>query len=168
MRALSVSLAAAVLVLVMGAATPALAKTFAVPRSNPIATVTIPDTWETEVTAEGVSADAPDEGVYIAVEALSASEVEAGLKEGIKYLESEGVTIDAATVQQKETTINGMKAFDTTWKGKDEDGPTNVSLTLVIAKADRLLLLTFWGADAGIAANAKDIVAIAESIQPTK
>ena len=54
-------LAAVVLVSV---ALPAVAKNFAVPEKNPVATLAIPDTWKTEEIEYGYSAKSPDSDIF--------------------------------------------------------------------------------------------------------
>ena len=58
-------LAAAVL---MAAMMPSYAKTLSVPANDPVASITIPDTWEIEKTEFGFSAASPDEDINFFVE----------------------------------------------------------------------------------------------------
>ncbi len=55
---------------------PALAKNLAVPEKDPIATVTIPDTWKMEEIDYGYSAKSPDGDVQFYFEYASQSRVD--------------------------------------------------------------------------------------------
>ena len=71
-------------------------------------------------------------------------------------------------MKQKDTTINGMEAVGLSFEGKDKDGPTRVSVMLIAASIDRLLLVTYWASPAGERANQAALRAIAASIKSVK
>lgn len=156
------------LAFVVAAAFPAAAKTYPVPEDDPSITVTVPPTWKTEVTDDGVEATSPDGNTFIAVEELDADGVAQGVKEGLEYLEEKGIKIDPATQTQKEDDINGMKAVDTNWKATSPKGAMMVSITIVIPSPGNLIMLTVYSTEAGFQSNGADIVAIAKSLQATK
>jgi hypothetical protein len=133
-----------------------------------VATVSIPEAWTINEIGAGVEATSPDSGVYLSVEATPSADAEQSTVAAIQWLAKRGVSIDAATLKQKDTRINGMDVVDLAWDGKDEDGPTKVAVTLVGASAGRLLLLTYWMSPAGERANGKDLRAIADSIRSVR
>ena len=147
------------------AATPSSAKSYSIGDSRPVATVTIPDSWEVETIEDGIDATSPDEGVSLTIEAVEIKDVETATREGIKYFTEAGVTIDPSTQTQKELTMSGKPAVDISWKGKDSDGPTNVSMTFVILSEKDSLLLYLWGDDQYLKQNAAALRAISESIR---
>lgn len=144
---------------------PALAKSYSIGDSRPVATVTIPDSWEVETIEDGIEATSADEGVQVTVEAVQIKDVETATREGIKYFAESGVKIDPSTQTQKEMTMSGKPAVDISWKGRDSDGPTNVSLTFVILSEKDSILLYLWGDDKSIVQNAAALQAISESIR---
>lgn len=144
----------------------ALAETFTMPDAKPAASITIPDTWETEEIEDGVEATSPDKLVYIAAEFVKASNVEDATKEAIAYLIENGVEIDAATKKEKTFKIGDLEAFEVEWKGKDSDGPTEVSVAIVVIAPKKLMFLTYWATPEGGKANAADLGAIALSVKP--
>jgi hypothetical protein len=152
------------------AAFPALAaaKSYTIPDPNPVAVVTLPDDWDTKEIAKGIEADSEDEEVYIAVEVTEMSNVAKTIEESILWLKSKDVVIDPATQQQSEVNINGIPGFMVKWSGKDNDGPTNVSLTILVLSETKGLLLTYWASPDGEKDNLKALKAIAESIKPVK
>lgn len=147
------------------AAGPGLAKTHSIGDSRAVATVTIPDSWEVETIEDGIEATSADENVSVTVEAVEIKDVETATREGIKYFTEAGVTLDPSTQTQKQMTMSGKPAVDISWKGKDSDGPTNVSLTFVILSEKDSILLYLWGNDDGIKQNAAALQAISESIR---
>ena len=142
------------------------AKNFTIGDSKPVAVISIPDEWNPTAIEDGAEATSPDNTVYIAVEAVEIKDIESATREGIKFFDKSGVTLDASTMKQKETKISGLPAIDVTWRGKDKDGPTNVSLTFVIVSPTNSVLLYFWGSDAGVQKNVADLKSIADSLRP--
>lgn len=145
------------------------AKTFAVPDDDPIATISVPDSWDPNPYEGGVEATSADGTVYIAVEEVAADDVKSAVEEGVGFFLKSGVEIDPKTQKSQDIKINGLAAYDITFSGKDKDGPTEVSLTLVQTNAKaKFLLLYYWGSPQGAKANAAALKAISDSIQPTK
>ena len=146
----------------------AQAKAFKIGDDDPVSWVSIPDTWEPAEIDNGVEGTSPDKETYVAAEIVDAKEIDDAVKEEDKFFAKQKIKIKGDTKKEKETTVNGLKAFDYSWDATDEDGPTHVSVTFVVVGEGKLLLLTYWGSAAGEKANGKDLVAIAESIKPIK
>ena len=161
--------AAAALAALLFAPVGAYAKTFPVPDDNPIATVSIPNAWEPHEYDGGVEGTSEDGGVYVAVEEVNAKDVGEATGDGIEWFAKQGVKIDEKSIKTQDIKINGMAAFDMDMHGVDKDGPTHVSMTLVKTNSDtKFLYVYFWGSDKATQDNAKDLAAIAESLQATK
>src|ERR1700737_1590899 len=147
----------------------ALAGTFPVPAENPIATVSIPDSWGPNAYEGGVEGTSADGKLYVAFESVDAEDVKSATEEGLKFFIKNGVTITQDSMKTKDTKINNLPAFDLTFTGKDKDGPANISLTLVQTNAKgKFLLLYYWGSSEGEKANIAELKAISDSIQATK
>jgi hypothetical protein len=147
----------------------AFAGTFPVPADNPIATVSIPDSWGPNAYDGGVEGTSADGKLYVAFESVDAADVKSATEEGLKYFIKQGVTITQDSMKTKDTKINNLPAFDLSFTGKDKDGPANISLTLVQTNAKgKFLLLYYWGSSEGEKANLADLKAISDSIQATK
>ena len=148
---------------------PALAKVFPIPAEDPIATLNAPDAWEPEAFDEGVEMTSPDAKVYIAAEQVNADTLTDAVAETVKTLAKQGLEIDTDTKKVADMTINGLKAHDFSYTGKDKEGAANFSITLVeTAKSDQYLMLSYWGSQEGESANAAALHAISQSIQATK
>ena len=145
------------------------AKTFPIPSENPIATISVPEGWESNEYEGGLEATSPDGKVYMAVEQVRANDVGSATEEGVKFFAKQGVEIDDKSLKTEDIKVNGMPAFDMAMTGKDKDGPTEVGMTLIGTNADgKFLLFYYWGSKEGQDANLADIKAITSSLQATK
>lgn len=141
------------------------AKTFKIGDEKAVASIMIPDSWEPDEIDNGVQGTSKDGETYVAAEVVAVKDVEAAVVDGIKFFEKSGVKLDPAKLVKKEGKVNGFAAVTLDGEGTDKDGPTNVSLTLVILNSENMLLLTYWGTAAGEKSNAADLGAIASSIK---
>jgi hypothetical protein len=169
MKAIWTNAVAAAALLGAAAPLPAWAKVFPIPTDDPIATINVPDAWEPDTFEGGVEMNSPDNEVYIAAEQVEADDLTDAVAETVKTLAKDGLEIDTSTKKEKDITINGLKAHDLAYTGKDKDGPCNFSITLVeTPKPNVFLMLSYWGSDEGEKTNAEALTAIAQSIQETK
>jgi hypothetical protein len=145
------------------------AKVFPIPAEDPIATINLPDSWSPETYDGGVEVTSPDNGIYLAAEQVKGDDLQAAVEETVKTLVKQGLEIDTSTQKIKDIEINGLKAHDLSYTGKDKDGPAKFSITLVeTKKPGNFLMLSYWGSDEGEQANAKALGEIGQSIQETK
>jgi len=145
------------------------AATFPIPDENPVATVSLPEKWESNPYEGGIESTSPDGAIYVALEMVTAKDVKSATEQGIEFFAKQGVMIDPGSLKTKDTKINSLDAFDMQFTGKDKDGAANISLTLVATNAEgKFLMLYFWGSDAGVVANIDDLKKISDSIQATK
>lgn len=148
--------------------TPALAKTFKLPDEESFASITIPDDWKSKEIDAGVEAQSADDEVYFAVEATDAKGMDKAIAEAVEYLSGQGVTVDEKTMKQSEGKVNGMEGVDVTWNGKDKEGDAIISLTILAASKEKVLLITYWGSPDGTKKHDKELGAILNSIKPVK
>ena len=146
--------------------TPSFGKTFKVPDEESFASITIPDDWKSKEIDNGVESQSADDEVYFAVEATDAKGMDKAIEEAVKYLQGQGVTVDDKTLKQSEGKINGMDGVDITWKGKDKEGDAIISLTILAAKKDKALLITYWASPEGTKKHSKELGAILNSVKP--
>ncbi len=144
------------------------AKTYPIPDDDAVATVTLPDSWDVDDLDDGIEVTSPDESVYVAIEAEDLLDVKSATVEAFKFFDEKGITIDKDSQKQNEFSVGGMKAFELAFKGRDEDGPTNVSVTVVTVSEKKVLMITYWASDEGEKANAEGLSKIINSIQATK
>jgi hypothetical protein len=146
--------------------TPAFAKTFKIPGEESFASITIPDDWNSKEIDKGVESQSADNEVYFAVEATDAKGMDKSIEEAVKYLQEQGVTVDEKSMKQSEGKVNGMEGVDITWNGKDKEGDAIISLTILAAKKDKALLITYWASPEGTKKHSKELGAILNSVKP--
>jgi hypothetical protein len=146
----------------------ASAKTYSIPDPNPVAVITMPDDWDSTEIAKGVESTSEDETVYVAVEVTELKDAAQAIGEAVVWLKSKGVVVDQATQEKKPFSINGLEGVQVLWTGKDEDGPTQVSLTLVQVTETKGLILTYWASPEGEKENLKDLSSIINSLKALK
>jgi hypothetical protein len=154
------------LLVALALVTPSFAKTFKIPDEGSFASITIPDDWKSKEIDSGVESQSADDEVYFAVEATDAKGMEKSIEEAVQYLHEQGVTVDEKTMKQSEGKINGMEGIDVTWNGKDKEGPAIISLTILAANKDKVLLITYWASPEGTKKHAKELDTILHSIKP--
>ncbi|MFC3163709.1 histidine kinase [Ciceribacter thiooxidans] len=124
----------------------AFSATLIFPSDAPVALITIPDSWKPEETETGVDAVSDDEGVYFSVDVAGDDNMETIITDAFKYLEENGVKADPATQKDTKDTLNGMPFEAIDWSGTDEEGPVSIGVGILGVKADKLLVITYWGA----------------------
>nr|WP_210300791.1 histidine kinase [Rhizobium rhizoryzae] len=144
------------------------AETLAFPSDKPVASITIPDSWNPEETDTGIQATSSDEAIYLAIDVADAADAGKVVDEAIKFLDKNGVKVDESTQKQSEDTINGMKMMNFDWSGKDKDGPVNIGLSVLAPSANKVLLITYWGTKGEQEKHAQDLIGIISSLKPAK
>ncbi|MEY2490473.1 MAG: hypothetical protein QOC70_2415 [Verrucomicrobiota bacterium] len=148
--------------------TPAIAKTFKLPDEGSFATITIPDDWKSKEIDKGVESQSADNEVYFAVEATDAKGMDKSIEEAVSYLKGQGVTVDEKSMKQTEGKINGMDGIDVTWSGTDKEGAAVISLSILAASKDKVLLITYWASPEGTKKHAKVLGEIINSVKAIK
>lgn len=151
--------------LIGGLATAALGKAFELPDGKPIVTIDLPNAWSPEEIDKGAQATSPDASIYVAFEVSNLKNTEKAITDGVKFFAESGVKIDPKTQKKTEAKINGFDVIDLGWDGVDKDGPTKVSLSVIVLSESKIGLLSYWGSPAGEAKYAAQLKAIADSIQ---
>jgi hypothetical protein len=146
----------------------AQAKEFQLPDANPAVSVTLPDSWKPEAIDTGAEATSPDGGAYIALETSPAKGVNDLIDSDIEFLKKNKVTIDPATQQSQDTKVNGMPVTFLRWTGKDEDGPTAVTLVIFGVSDKLILLMTAWASPAAEKKFSADLDSTVASVKPIK
>lgn len=142
-----------------------IAGTHKVPEEDPVATVTIPDSWKTDEVEDGIEVTSDDGEVYLAIEETDGDSVKEGMEEAIKYLQSKGVTVDSDSAKQEQRKLGEMDVVDVSWDGKDEEGAAKISLTVISVTKTEGLLLIYWASPEGEKKHMEALTAIAKSIK---
>lgn len=115
------------------------------PSDDPVATITIPDSWNPKETETGIDATSDDNSIYLSIDVADAKDTDQVITDAVKYLAGQGVTVDDKSAKQTTGKLNGMDATNVNWDGNDKDGPVTIGLAAVAANADKVLVITYWG-----------------------
>ncbi|HMJ07237.1 MAG TPA: PsbP-related protein [Chthoniobacterales bacterium] len=145
----------------------ASAKTLKVPSDEfAIASIDIPDDWEPEEITNGVAGNSPDEAVYLAVVAVGSEKgMSAEIDDTFAMLKEHDVTLDEASKKENKFKINDLEAEEMLYQGKDQDGPTAVSITFVTIK-DKIIVLTYWVSTEDEKKHQEEVGKIVQSLKP--
>jgi DUF4097 and DUF4098 domain-containing protein YvlB len=154
--------------LMAGLAAPASAEEFKLPDKHPVISVTYPNSWKPEEIDRGVQGQTDDTAVYLSVEA---SKSEKGMNEIIDssfdMFKEHKVEIDKSSKKVNKMEIAGVPAEELLFTGKDEDGPTTISIT-TFQVGDTVIVISYWASTEAEAKYHPAIAKIIGSIQPLK
>lgn len=158
----------AILFASMVASSSAFSATFKLPDDKPVVSITIPDSWKPEEIEKGVQGQTADSDVYLSVETTKNEKgMNAIIDDTFNMLKEHKVTLDTENKKENKFDLNGLPADELLFQGKDEDGPTVVSITFVSAK-DTVLVFTYWASPEGDKKHTKELSAIVQSVKAIK
>ena len=146
---------------------PAFAKTFKLPNDEfPIASITFPDDWEPEEIDNGVAGQSPDTAVYVAAVAVGSEKgMNAELDDTFDFLKEHEVDLDKSSKKENKYKLNGVEVNELIYHGKDEDGPTSVSISFIPLK-DKMVILTYWVTTEKEEKHKEEVGKILNSLKP--
>ena len=121
------------------------AKTYKLPNDDfAIASIDMPDSWKPKVVENGIWGQSSDDAVYMSVVAVGSEKGMNGeIEDTFEMLKGHNVTLDESTKKENKFKAGSFDATELLFQGKDEDGPTAVSITFVPIK-DKLIIFTYW------------------------
>jgi len=124
---------------------PANSATHKVPRDEPIASVAIPDKWQTKEVGEAVQAASPDGAVSLLVMPAEPGQIAESMGEAMRYLRNRGgVTVKTDTRKDESGKLNGMEMRNVSWQGKDSKGEVTIRFSIVSITDNKPLLVVYW------------------------
>lgn len=141
------------------------AATLKFPSDEPVASITIPDSWGPKETETGIDATSDDSAIYISIDVADPKTTDKVIDDAIAYLEKNGVKIDGSTQKKSDEMVNGMSMTNFDWDGTDSDGGVNVGLSLLAPSADKLLVITYWGSKGTQEKHGAELQAIISSLK---
>lgn len=132
-----------------------------------VASITFPKDWEPEEINNGVAGESPDSAVYMAAVAVGNEKgMEAELNDTFDFLKEHNVELDKSTKQESKFKLNGEDVSELIFHGKDEDGPTSVSISFVPVK-NKVVVLTYWVSTSKEKEHQEEVGKILRSLKPT-
>lgn len=145
--------------------TQALAGAVPITSAEPVAVVTIPDSWTQSKVARGVQIKTPDEEIYIWFELVAPEQIDALQKEHQAYFTKEGVTFTDAT-ETVSREVNGRPWSFTEVKATSSDGPSLIRYLGINPKvaSGKIIMMTYWASLEGHSAHEAAMKAMIDSI----
>lgn len=143
----------------------AMAGAVAITAAEPVAVVTIPDSWAQSKIDRGVQIKTPDEEIYVWFELVPADQLDALQKEHDAYFAREGVKFTGAT-ETLTREINGRPWSFTELKATSSDGPSIVRYLAINPKvaSGKIIMMTYWASEEGHVKHDKAMQALIDSI----
>lgn len=139
------------------------------PSDDPIASITLPESWIGKETDTGIEVSSEDDAIYFFIDVADVKGTDAVIADAIKFLGDNGVTIDPASVKEsKDQKLNGMDIAFLEWNGTDKDGPASIGMAIAAVNAENLLVVTYWGTKGEEEKHAADMGAMIDSLKPVK
>ncbi|MEO5719927.1 MAG: DcrB-related protein [Chthoniobacterales bacterium] len=142
------------------------AETMKVPSDDAaVASITFPDSWEQNEIDNGVSAQSSDSAVFMSIVSIESEKgMDAEIDDTFAMLKEHKVELDQSSKKENKFKIGEYDAEEMLFQGKDQDGPTAVSITFVTVK-DKVLVITYWVSTEDEAEHSDEITAIVKSIK---
>ncbi len=146
----------------------ARAKTVTLAGDAPVATVTIPDAWDTTASEGALESLSPDKAIYLSGEIVASQDLKAAGQEVAHTLAEQKIKLDPKSQKAVPLTVAGMPGAAISWEATDTEGPTQVHMIVLKAKPGQQVMLLRWGDAKAEASHAAEIEAIVKSVVPAK
>ena len=114
----------------------------------------------------GVAGQSPDTAVYLAAVAVDSDKgMNAELEDTFALLQEHKVELDKSTKKENKFKLNGVEVEELIFHGKDEDGPTSVSISFIPVK-DKIVVLTYWVTTEKEKKHQEEVAKIVSSLKP--
>lgn len=142
------------------------AKTFKLPNDDfAIASIDMPDSWKPKEVENGVEGQSADDVVYMSIVAVGSEKGMNGeLEDTFEMLKTRHVVLDQSSKKENKFKAGAFDATEMLFQGKDDDGPTAVSITFVPIK-DKLVIITYWVETAKEKAHQQEVGTIVNSLK---
>lgn len=126
-------------------ALPANAGALSITDVNPVAVVTIPDTWASSKIARGIEIKTPDDEIYLWFELVPPGEIDALQKEHNGYFDKEGVTITGSSETVKHE-VKGKAWSFSELKARSRDGDSIIRYIAINPNvaSGKIIMMTYW------------------------
>jgi hypothetical protein len=146
--------------------TPAFSATHKVPADDPIATIQIPNKWQTKEYEERVEANSPDGAVHFLVMPVERNKIAESMGEAMRYLRNrDGITVKSDSVKHEQGKLSGMETRTVSWQGKDMKGDVKIRFAIVSIAEKQPLLVAYWGSPEAEKKHEAELNKILQSIK---
>jgi hypothetical protein len=146
------------------------AKIMKVPNAElAVATVEIPDNWNPEEIADGVTGASEDTDVVVVTATEKKKDAETDIADAFAILKDHGIEVDQASKKVSKIKVSGIEAEEMRFQGKETLGSHTSQSSIIIVRLaikDKVVVLTEF-VSAEDAKKSKDVVEkIIQSLKP--
>ena len=124
----------------------AFAGTYKVPRDEPLATVQIPQRWQTKEQDELLETASPDGSLRFLIVRPEANKITESMAEVMRYIRNNGdIKVKAESLKRESGELNGMRVRHLSWEGQNKNGEVKIRFSVISITEKRFLLAVFWG-----------------------
>ena len=150
----------------MALAAPAFSATHQVPADEPIATIQLPEEWQTKELGEGIEAISADGLVRLLVVPAEGTKISESMLEAMRYIKGKsGIKVKAESEKQERGKVNGMDTRNLSWEGRNEKGEVKISFTVVLVAEKKPLLMAYWGSPQATKKHERELKRMLQSIK---
>ena len=132
------------LLLWAGLVTPVVGGTHQVPQDESIASVVIPDKWQTQDFEDRVQTASPDGALRLMILQPEGTKVADAMGEVMRHIRNTGgIVVRDDSPKPEPGQLNGMEVRNISWQGKDAKGDVGITFS-VVSVADKKPLLVAW------------------------
>ena len=132
----------------------AKAGTYTIPYDKPVATISVPDSWNPNSSDDGVDASSPDNKLFFSVYAAPDEDEKGALRIAARIASNGDVMkIDLDTVRERHVKFGKLATSEYQFDMVMENKPGVVTINLVPLNAGGFLQIIHWGSKQGIAKN---------------
>jgi hypothetical protein len=141
------------------------AKTYNLPKDEPLASVAVPASWKVEAEEDSLTATSKDGDIEFSMEVLDADQIDGAIDENLGYLKKNKVEVDAKSIKKSEGKMGELEAHCVSMMGKDEDGVCNISLFFVKINSKKFISVLYWAPEKVEQSDRDDIDSILKSFE---
>lgn len=143
----------------------AFSATYNVPRDEPIATIRIPEKWQTKEYEERVETISPDRAFSFLVIRPEGNKIAETMGEVMRYIRNRGgITVKSETLKREQGKLSGMEVMSFSWVGKDNKGDIKIRFTVVSIVDKKRLLVAYWASPEADKKHQAELTKIMQSI----
>ena len=144
----------------------ASAKTYKIPEEDPVASVSVPDSWAPEATDKGIATESEDKEATVFFEVADAKSVDTLMDENIAWLKEQKVTITESSKSEKDFKTASMSWSRISWDGTNEEfGPATIGFAFADVGNGKVLIVTYWITKKGFKKHEEELDKIFDSVK---
>src|SRR4051812_32401178 len=142
------------------------AKTYSIPEEQPIARISIPDSWTTEEREEYIDSTMPNKAGHILVMAGEGQKVGESLLEAMRYIRRNGtIRVDARSEKKDTINLRERSMRTLSWTATEKNHPIVIQCNVISDLKGKRLLVVFWGPAEGEKKHRQDLKRILHSVE---